>query len=137
LLATHQTQQSTSPSSGSHLPTPPGISPLPFETLSTPASAAPAALNQFSFQSNSSSDANIANNLFSTQPVFPDLSRHDSNDINLNAFPLFTNDTNTQSANGNSMNNQWAWDLVSLGITEELPPEDVTNRLYKFLLISS
>jgi len=129
LLATHQTQQSGSPSMNTHLPTPPGISPLPYETVSAPGSAAVNPLNQFSFSSNSSSSG-INPNVFST-PMFPDLTPTDNN-INMNTFPLFSHDPTPSNQNipeANPLASQWAWDLVSLGIQEELPPENVTNRL--------
>lgn len=132
LLATHQNQQSTSPSINTHLPTPPGISPLPYETMSAPGSAPGNNMNQFSFQSNSSSRVNP--NLFSTQPMFPDLTPPDNN-INLSTFPLFAHDPSPGNSNApdvpsNPLETQWAWDLVSLGMQEELPPEELTNKLY-------
>jgi hypothetical protein len=128
LLATHQTQQqSTSPtanSSNAHLPTPPGISPLAFETVSAPS-------NQFS-------SGVINPSVFSTnQPIFSDLTpQENTNEINLSAFPLFTNEqapTNNQSnpsIASNPLQSSWAWDLVSLGMQEELPPEELTNNLF-------
>jgi hypothetical protein len=130
LLATHQGQLSGSPSTTTHLPTPPGISPLTFETMSAPGSSA-SPLNQFSFQSTTPTTG-INPNVFSTQPMFPDLTPPQT-DLNMNPFPLFQHDSNpgNQSAQDglNSLENQWAWDIVSLGMQEELPPEDITNRL--------
>jgi hypothetical protein len=129
LLATHHTQQqqpaSPAANTNGHLPTPPGISPLAFESMNAPASA-----NQF--------PGLVNPNVFSTnQPIFPDLTPpENNNNINLGAFPLFANDTtpsNNQSApstTSNNLQNSWAWDLVSLGIQEELPPEEITNKLY-------
>ena len=129
LLATHQTQlQSASPASNINapLPTPPGISPLAFESISASASD-----NQFS-------GGGINPSVFSaTQPIFPDLTPPDNpNNINLSAFPLFTNDSvsvnnhTASSTSSNPLDNSWAWDLVSLGMQEELPPDEITNKLY-------
>jgi len=129
LLATHQTQlQSASPASNvsAPLPTPPGISPLAFESISTSASE-----NQFS-------GGGINPSVFSAnQPIFPDLTPPDNpNNVNLSAFPLFTNDSvsvnnhSTSSTSSNPLENSWAWDLVSLGMQEELPPDEITNKLY-------
>jgi hypothetical protein len=138
LLASHQSQQSVSPSSNSHLPTPPGISPLPFETISAPGSVT-SPLNSFSF---SNTAAGINPNLFSAQPMFADIPPSEA-DINLTAFPLFSHDPspgnqNAQTENtSNPLESQWAWDLVSLGIQEELPPEEITNRAYSSLLCMS
>lgn len=138
LLATHQNQQSASPMN-SHLPTPPGISPLPYETLSTPTSAS-GSLNQYSsFSSNTT--AGINPSMFTSQPLFPDLTPPDNN-IDLNTFPLFSNDispsdqTMPESNSTNPLEGSWAWDMVSLGMQEELPPEDLTNKLF-FLLMNS
>jgi hypothetical protein len=132
LLATHQgQQQSVSPSSGT-LPTPPGISPLPFENLSTPSSATANAFNQFpSFPSNSTT-AGFNPNMFTTQPIFPDLTPPEN--IDLNTFPLFAHDANPDqngqdTSASDPLSGSWAWDMVSLGIQEELPPEEITNRL--------
>lgn len=115
-----------------HLPTPPGISPLAFETISAPGSAT-STLNQFSFQSNTP-NTGINTNMFSTQPMFPDLTPPETNNMNLNTFPLFQHDPSPgiQSAQDglNSLENQWAWDLVSLGIQEELPPDEITSKVY-------
>ena len=129
LLATHQAQlQSASPASNINaaLPTPPGISPLAFESMSASASA-----DRFA-------SGVINPSIFSTnQPIFPDLTPPDNtNNINLSAFPLFTNEpasTNHQTASSTSSNplqSSWAWDLVSLGMEEELPPDEITNKLY-------
>lgn len=130
LLATHQNQQSASPSMNTLLPTPPGISPLPFETLSTPGSAA-STLNQFSFNT---SNTGISPNVFSTQPTFPDLTPPETNNINMNTFPLFQPDISPGNQNAqdgfNTFESQWAWDLVSLGMQEELPPDEITSKLY-------
>jgi hypothetical protein len=90
-------------------------------------------MNQFSFSANASS--NINPNLFSAQQMFADLTPPDSTNLNLGAFPLFNNDPSpaTQSLPdptiSNPLDGQWAWDLVSLGMQEELPPEDLTNKL--------
>jgi hypothetical protein len=132
LLATHQTQQSASPSINTHLPTPPGISPLPYENISAPGSASSNTMNQFSFQSTPSTSMNP--NLFSTQPMFPDLTspESNSNNIKFDTFPLFNHDPNP--GNQDTSENQWAWDLVSLGMQEELPPEEITNKLYHYSL---
>lgn len=115
-----------------HLPTPPGISPLAFETISAPGSAT-STLNQFSFQSNTP-NTGINTNMFSTQPMFPDLTPPETNNMDLNTFPLFQHDPSPgiQSAQDglNSLENQWAWDLVSLGMQEELPPDEITSKLY-------
>lgn len=137
LLATHQGQQSTSPSVNSntshHLPTPPGISPLAFESLSAPGSTSTNNLNQFSF--NSSPSSGINTNIFSAQQMFPDLTPPDSTNMNnLGAFPLFANDPSPaaqipQESTSNPLDGQWAWDMISLGIQEELPPEELTNKL--------
>ena len=135
LLATHQTQQSVSPSMNTHLPTPPGISPLPFETISAPGSAS--TMNQFSFSTNPS-HTGINPNVFSTQPMFPDLTPPDTN-TNLNSFPLFAHDPSpnkqTAQTGPNPLENQWAWDLVSLGMQEELPPQEITNKLYRLSIV--
>lgn len=134
LLATHQNQQSTSPSINTHLPTPPGISPLPYETISAPGSASGNTMNQFSFQPSSASPMNA--NLFSTQPMFSGLTPPDNNNnINMDTFPLFPHDPSpgnqkSQDVPSNPLDTQWAWDLVSLGMQEELPPEEITNKLY-------
>jgi hypothetical protein len=130
LLASHQNQQSTSPSSNSHLPTPPGISPLPFETISAPGTAT-STINSFSF---SNTTGGINPNLFSAQAMFTDIPPSEINNINLTAFPLFNDPSpghqNAQNGNAsNPLESQWAWDLVSLGIQEELPPEDITNKM--------
>jgi hypothetical protein len=74
--------------------------------------------------------------MFSTQPIFADLTPPDTNTLNLNTFPLFSSDSspsnqNVQGSNtSNHLESQWAWDMVSLGMQEELPPEDLTNKLY-------
>ena len=68
--------------------------------------------------------------------MFPDLTPPENNNIDLNAFPLFSNDTSPGNQNGpdtntsNPLESSWAWDMVSLGMQEELPPEDLTNTLY-------
>jgi len=106
--------------------TPPGISPLAFESISTSASE-----NQFS-------GGGINPSVFSAnQPIFPDLTPPDNpNNVNLSAFPLFTNDSvsvnnhTASSTSSNPLDNSWAWDLVSLGMQEELPPDEITNKLY-------
>ena len=134
LLATHQTHQSTSPSTNSHLPTPPGISPLPFENMSTPNSTTNT-LHQFSFASNSPGTGINPNDMFTTQPVFPDLTPPNSDTINLDTFPLFRHDGSSDqrgggSGNANPLGGTFGWDMVSLGMQEEFPPEDLTNKLY-------
>jgi hypothetical protein len=136
LLATHQghqrsTSPSTTPSTNHHLPTPPGISPLPFENMSAPGSTANN-INQFSFSSTSSTGINPS--LFSAQQMFPDLTPPDSTNMNLGAFPLFSNDPSPVqnvpgSATTEPLDSQWAWDMVALGMQEELPPEELTSRL--------
>ena len=72
--------------------------------------------------------------MFAPQPIFPDLTPPDENPINIDTFPLFSNDPGPKNANGqvfssNPLDSQWAWDLVSLGMQEELPPEELTNKL--------
>jgi len=66
--------------------------------------------------------------------MFPDLTSPDTNNINLDTFPLFNHDPSPGNQNAqdppNPLDSQWAWDLVSLGIQEELPPEEITNKLY-------
>lgn len=70
--------------------------------------------------------------------MFPDLTPPDNN-INLNTFPLFSQDPSpiNQSAQdtSNPLESQWAWDLVTLGIQEELPPEEITNKLYSLSIV--
>jgi hypothetical protein len=136
LLATHQTQQSVSPSMNTHLPTPPGISPLSFETIPAPGSAS--TMHQFTFSPNPPSTG-INPNVFSTQPMFPDLTPPDNNNINLNTFSLFAHDPSPNNQNAqdtsNPLESQWAWDLVSLGMQEELPPEEITNKLYSLSIV--
>ena len=66
--------------------------------------------------------------------MFPDLTSPDNSNMNLNTFPLFAHDPspaneNVHDAPSNPFDTQWAWDLVSLGIQEELPPEEITNKL--------
>jgi hypothetical protein len=134
LLATHQNQHpTTSPALNTHLPTPPGISPLPFENMSTPSSAT-ATLNQFSFPSTSPSTGINPNEMFTTQPIYPDLTPPDTDTINLDTFPLFRHDANpadqTRRDQMNSFVGTIGWDIVSLGMQEEFPPEDLTNKLY-------
>lgn len=135
LLASHQNQQAVSPSIHSHLPTPPGISPLPFENLSTPGSASTSTLNQFTFTSTSPSTGINPNDMFTTQPIFPDLTPPDSTSINMDTFPLFRHDASPgdpnapDSANLNPLGGTFGWDLVSLGMQEEFPPEELTNKL--------
>jgi hypothetical protein len=133
LLATHQGQQSSSPSvSNHHLPTPPGISPLPFENMSAPASSA-SKINQFSFASSTPTGMNT--NLFQAQQMLGDLTPPDSTNMNLTAFPLFSNDPSPgvqsvpESGSSNPLDAQWAWDMVALGMAEELPPDELTNKL--------
>lgn len=136
LLATHQNQQSASPMN-THLPTPPGISPLPFEALSTPTSAT-GSLNQFSSFS-TQTPTGINPSMFTSQPLFPDLTPPDNN-MDLNSFPLFSNDipsgdqTMPESNSTNPLEGSWAWDMISLGIQEELPPETLTNKLLSLLM---
>ena len=130
LLATHQNQQSVSPMN-THLPTPPGISPLPFETLSTPNSAS-SNTNQFSSFSSNTPTTGINPSIFTSQPLFPDLTPPDNN-IGLNNYPLFQNDIsprNQTMPDSDLLGGSWAWDLVSLGMQEELPPEELTNKLF-------
>lgn len=115
-----------------HLPTPPRISPLPFENLSAPNSTSTDNMGQFQYPSNPPSTTGINPSLFSTQPMFPDITPAE-NILNLNTYPLFNDLSPTQNAPeppSNPLENQWAWDVVSLGLNEELPPEDLTDKLY-------
>ena len=72
--------------------------------------------------------------------MFPDLTPPQTN-LNMNTFPLFQPDLSPGNQSGqqglNSLESQWAWDLVSLGIQEELPPEELTNRLYHRSIIET
>ena len=130
LLSTHQNQPSVSPMN-THLPTPPGISPLSFETLPTPKSAS-GNVNQFPTFSTNTPTTGIDPNMFTSQPLFPDLTPPE-NSLDLNNFPLFSNDISPQNQTipeSDPLEGSWAWDLVSLGMQEELPPEDLTNKLF-------
>jgi hypothetical protein len=72
--------------------------------------------------------------MFTTQPMFPDLTPPE-NTIDLNTFPLFAHDANPDNstrqdpAASDPLLGSWAWDMVSLGMQEEFPPEEITNRL--------
>jgi len=73
--------------------------------------------------------------MFTTQPVFPDLTPPNSDTINLDTFPLFRHDGGSDqrggdSGNANPLGGTFGWDMVSLGMQEEFPPEDLTNKLY-------
>jgi hypothetical protein len=131
LLATHQGQATASPStttSSVHLPTPPGISPLAFENLSAPGSTSTDSRNQFSLTPDVSPFN--PNDMFTTQAIFPDSTLPDGNNDLLNAFPLFRQETSAPATTSIDPFAGISWDMVSLGLQEELPPEELTDRLY-------